>query len=76
MIRMKDVMERLDHSDAMHDTMKTDLRGVEVGMAQLEARVIDVSSRISKLMDEVCRLEASLAMWQRKFEKTLIKEDE
>ena len=75
MIRAKKVMEHLRENDEQHENIHVELRDVESKLDAIGKRIKEISERMERILDEVCRLEVSVAMWQRKYEQTLIKED-
>ena len=75
MIKAKEVMERLRNGESQQDRLYSELRDIEQKLDTACLRIMEIADRQNKLLDEIYRLEASVAMWQRKYEQTLNKEE-
>ena len=74
MIKAKQVMEHLHETDEKQENLHREMRDMEHKLDTLCLRTMEVMEKCNKITEEVCRLEAMLAMWQRRVEQTLIKE--
>ena len=72
MIRMKDVMKRLETVEAETDTS---IKALHEKIDWLVEFVKQMAKDVDETKDQLYRTEAALAMWQRKYEQTLNKED-
>ena len=80
MIRMKEVMDRLEKAEDENGKtarmVERNLNAIHEQLEETNFRLAQTGQLIGKMLDGVYRLEACVAMAMRKYEQTLIKEED